>query len=170
MTRKETVLRTSAFTALAGLLAVFAGPAARAQDAPITPSAADDAAAMGAKRSALHPRLANTPAAAAYPRDALRAAGPTTTPFQSGRARYPGDLSYQGGAIVDHVQSHAVYVRNSAVNCTTPACWGNPEGFLQDLGRSDFIHITDQYVGRHDDNRYTDGGHATVPSHPCRTS
>jgi hypothetical protein len=162
MTRKETVLRTSVFAALAGLLAVVAGPAARAQDAPITPSAADDAAASGAKRSALHPRLANTPAAAAYPRDALRAAGPTTTPFQSGRARYPGDLSYQGGAIVDHVQSHAVYVRNSAVNCTTPSCWGNPEGFLQDLGRSDFIHITDQYVGRHDDNRYTDGGHATV--------
>jgi hypothetical protein len=63
---------------------------------------------------------------------------------------------------VDHVQSHAVYVSNSAVNCTTPACWGNPEGFLRDLGRSDFIHITDQYVGRHDDNRYTDGGHATV--------
>jgi hypothetical protein len=143
-------------------MAIFAGPVTLAQDAAITPSAWDNAAASGARRSSLHPRLANTPAAAAYPRDALHAAGPTTMPFQPGRARYPGDLSYQGGATVDHVQSHAVYVRNSAVNCTTPACWGNPEGFLQDLGRSDFIHITDQYVGRHDDNRYTDGGHATV--------
>src|ERR1039458_10216023 len=82
MTRKGTVLRTKVFTALAGLLAVFAGPAVRAQDAAITPSAADDAAAKGAKRSSLHPRLANTPAAAAYPREGLRAAGPTTTPFQ----------------------------------------------------------------------------------------
>jgi hypothetical protein len=63
---------------------------------------------------------------------------------------------------VDHVQSHAVYVTNKAVSCTTAACWGNPESFLQDLGRSDFIHITDQYVGRHDDDRYTNGGHATV--------
>jgi hypothetical protein len=162
MTRKGTVLRTKVFTALAGLLAVFAGPAVRAQDAAITPSAADDAAAKGAKRSSLHPRLANTPAAAAYPREGLRAAGPTTTPFQPGRPRYLGDLSYQGGATVDHVQSHAVYVSNKAVNCTTPSCWGNPESFLQDLGESDFIHITDQYVGRHDDNRYTDGGHATV--------
>jgi hypothetical protein len=147
---------------LAAFLALAAGPAARAQDTVITPRAADDSAARSAKRSSLHPRLANTPAAAAYPREALRAAGPTTTPFQPGRSRYPGDLSYQGGATADHAQSHAVYVLNRAINCTTPACWGNPEGFLQDLGRSDFVHITDQYVGRHDDNRYTNGGHASI--------
>lgn len=83
-------------------------------------------------------------------------------PFQNGRPRYPGDLSYQGGAFVEHAQSHAVYVFNKAVNCTTAACWGNPEGFLQDLAESDFIHVTDQYVGRHDGNRYTVGSHASV--------
>jgi hypothetical protein len=150
---------------MAGFLAFVAGPAARAQEQTITPSAADHAAAGGAKRSALHPMPANPPAAVKYAGAANAAAGAANatagaasaaSPFQSGRIRYPGDLSYQGGAFVDHVQSHALYV-----NCKS-SCWGNPEGFLQDLGGSDFIHITDQYVGRYDNNRYTVGGHASI--------
>jgi hypothetical protein len=63
---------------------------------------------------------------------------------------------------VESAQFHAVYVLNKAINCKSASCWGNPEGFLQDLGASDFVHITDQYVGRHDDGRYTVGGHASV--------
>jgi hypothetical protein len=143
---------------MAGFLAFVAGPAARAQEQTITPGAADHAAAGEAKRSALHPMPANPPAAGKYAGAASATAGAANaaSPFQSGRIRYPGDLSYQGGALVDHVQSHALYV-----NCKS-SCWGNPEGFLQDLGGSDFIHITDQYVGRHDDNRYTVGGHASI--------
>ena len=164
MTSIGAVSRTSVFTVMAGFLAFVAGPAARAQEQTITPGAADHAAAGEAKRSALHPMPANSPAAGKYAgaASATTGAANAASPFQSGRIRYPGDLSYQGGALVDHVQSHAVYVSNKAVNCTTPSCWGNPEGFLQDLGESNFIHITDQYVGRYDDNRYTDGGHATV--------
>jgi hypothetical protein len=143
---------------MAGFLAFVAGPAARAQEQTITPSAADHSAAGEAKRSAIHPMPANPPAAAKYAgaASATADAAHAASPFQSGRIRYPGDLSYQGGAFVDHVQSHALYV-----NCKS-SCWGNPEGFLQDLGESDFIHITDQYVGRHDDNRYTVGGHASI--------
>jgi hypothetical protein len=150
---------------MTGFLAFVAGPAARAQEQTITPSAADHTAAGEAKRSALHPMPANPPAAAKYAGAASATAGGANatagaanaaSPFQSGRIRYPGDLSYQGGALVDHVQSHALYV-----NCKS-SCWGNPEGFLQDLGESNFIHITDQYVGRHDDNRYTVGGHASI--------
>jgi hypothetical protein len=163
-------LRRSVFAVLAGFLAASAGPTARADDdQTITPTGADDAAAKAAKRSSLHPRLANTPAAAAYGKEAVHFPGPTTTPFQRGKPRFPGDLSYQGGAFVDHAQSHAVYVLNKAVPCTTsktPTCWGNPEGFLQDLGKSDFVHITDQYVNRHDDNRYTVGEHASVTFTP----
>jgi hypothetical protein len=30
-------------------------------------------------------------------------------------------------------------VTNQAGNCTTQACWGNPEQFLQDLAGNDFI-------------------------------
>jgi hypothetical protein len=170
MTRMRSVLRKSVFSALAGFLAATAGPAARADDQAqtqtITPTAADNAAAKEARRSSLHPLPANTPAAAALGKEKVRFAGPTTTPFQSGKPRFPGDLSYQGGPFVDHAQSHAIYVMNKAVNCTTPTCWGNPEGFLQDLGQSDFVHITDQYVNRHDDNRYTDGVHASVTITP----
>jgi hypothetical protein len=144
------------------LLALVAGSAAQAQDQTIQPSAADNAAAMGARRSALHPMPANTPAAAAFGKAVLRAAAPASGPFQNGRPRYPGDLSYQGGQFVDHVQSHAVYVLNKTSGCTTASCWGSPENFLRDLGESDFIHVADQYVSRHDGNRYTVGGHASV--------
>ena len=146
---------------LAVLLALAA--AAQAQDQTIQPSAADNAAAREAKRSAFHPMPALTPAAAKLGREANPAAGPAVAAAssQSGRIRYPGDLSYQGGAFVDHLQSHALYAYNPA-NCTAPSCWGDPEGFLRDLGASDFIHITDQYVSRHDDNRYTVGAHASV--------
>jgi hypothetical protein len=84
-----------------------------------------------------------------------------TTPFRSGGPRYLGDLSYQGGQSIGAAQSHAIYVTHAAVGCTTASCWGNPEGFLQSLAGSDFIQINDQYVGRHDDNRYTVGVHAS---------
>jgi hypothetical protein len=42
----------------------------------------------------------------------------------------------------------------------------NPEGFLRDLGKSEFIHVTDQYVDRESDNRYTVGQRAFVPYTP----
>ncbi|HKH97752.1 MAG TPA: hypothetical protein VJ999_01485 [Candidatus Sulfotelmatobacter sp.] len=81
---------------------------------------------------------------------------------------YPADLSDQafvdrygnfwpgGGPTVTSAQSHGVYVNS----CTTvaPACWGTPANFLSDLGKSQMIHITDQYVGSYADNRYTVGG------------
>src|SRR5262249_2387791 len=94
-------------------------------------------------------------------RTAMPSAGPANPsgPFQNGRARYPGDISYQGGSVVAGAQSHAVYVLNSAANCTSPACWGNPEQFLQDLGASEFVKIVDQYTGSADKHRYTAGSH-----------
>jgi hypothetical protein len=70
--------------------------------------------------------------------------------------RYPGDLSYHGGATVEIAQSHNVYLF-SGVSCSSPSCWGDPEGFLRALGKSEFIHVTDQYVGEHSSNRYTLG-------------
>jgi hypothetical protein len=49
-----------------------------------------------------------------------------------------------------------VYVNlGSSPSCSTIAtCWGNPHGFLHDLGKSDFIYVADQYVGRTEDDRY----------------
>src|SRR5215813_6730417 len=73
-------------------------------------SAADTAAARAAVRSGLHPLGANTAAASRLPRTAMPSAGPANPsgPFQNGRARYPGDISYQGGSVVAGAQSHAV--------------------------------------------------------------
>jgi hypothetical protein len=79
--------------------------------------------------------------------------------------RFPGDLVYQGGAVVEVAESHAIYLLPNGT-CPIATCWGNPEGFLRDLGKSEFIHITDQYVGRHSPNRYTVGQRAMVPFTP----
>jgi len=72
---------------------------------------------------------------------------------------YPADLSQTGGgSVLTTAVSHPVYV-----NCATPAtCWGNPAGFLGDLGKSTFIHLTDQYVGSVANNRYTVGNSVSL--------
>jgi hypothetical protein len=71
-------------------------------------------------------------------------------------AFYPGDLSYQGGPVVQEAQSHGLYVDCNA------NCWGFPSVFLTHLQKSSFIHVTDQYVGTTADNRYTVGAGGTI--------
>jgi len=73
--------------------------------------------------------------------------------------RYPADLTYQGGTPLQSTEHHAIYLLPNG-HCRISECWGNPEGFLADLSRSDFIHITDQYVGASANNRYPVGRHA----------
>jgi hypothetical protein len=87
---------------------------------------------------------------------------------QSGQAapaaaqvRYPADLTFQGGPTVQSAQQHAIYMRPNG-RCRVSRCWGDPEGFLRDLSQSDFIHVTDQYVGASGGNRYPVGEHASV--------
>ncbi len=46
---------------------------------------------------------------------------------------------------------HPIYVNQP------PSHWGNVGAFLIDLGRSEFVHVLDQYVGATADNRYTLG-------------
>lgn len=62
----------------------------------------------------------------------------------SGLLFYPADLVYFGGPLLTDATSHNIYVNTepSAITST----WGNPEGFLSDLGNSSFIHLTDQYT------------------------
>ena len=79
--------------------------------------------------------------------------------------RFPGDLTYNGGAVVEFAESHAIYLLPNG-ECPIATCWGNPEGVLQDLGKSEFIHVTDQYVGLGYNNRYTVGKRAKVPYTP----
>jgi hypothetical protein len=82
--------------------------------------------------------------------------------------RYPADLSYQGGAVVEFAQSHAIYLLPNG-KCPIAQCWGNPAGFLESLSGSDFIHLVDQYIGLGASGRYTLGAGAKVSYSPPAT-
>jgi len=82
--------------------------------------------------------------------------------------RYPGDLVYHGGAVVEFVQSHDVYLLPGG-SCSSASCWGDPERFLRALGKSEFMHVTDQYVGQHSSNRYTLGENFSLSFTPSKT-
>ncbi|MGC1424365.1 MAG: hypothetical protein WA354_15490 [Terracidiphilus sp.] len=142
--------------------------AAQAPTKPISVTGADTTAAADAKTSVKQIFTANTPVGIGI-KSKTTLTGPPTVPFPRANKRWPGDLSYEGGPTVKEGEFHAVYILNSpipgAAGCTPAtiaACWGNPEGFLKNLGLSDFISITDQYVQRNENNRYTLGGNAEV--------
>jgi hypothetical protein len=79
--------------------------------------------------------------------------------------RYPGDLTFQGGTVVDSAESHAIYLLPNG-KCPISQCWGNPEGFLRDLAESRFIHLVDQYIGLRASERYTLGDRAKISYTP----
>ena len=70
--------------------------------------------------------------------------------------RYPGTLQFHGGHTVRFATEYNIYVDvSNNGNCDSIAsCWGDPAGFLHDLGHSRMIHITDQYVHAYDGDRY----------------
>lgn len=152
------------FAACTLLLSVYSGAQTNTPP-PVTVTTSDLAAASEATTTPKHIFAANTPAGIGS-KDKAPLNGPPTVPFPHGGNRYPADLTYQGGETVGQAQFHAVYILNNftgTTGCTMTtlaSCWGNPEGFLKNLGYSDFIHITDQYVQRTDNNRYTVGGRA----------
>jgi hypothetical protein len=161
-------------------------PLARAQsnqssgssdDVNISVSDADRAGAAAAKQTFRHANYARTPAgAAARQKPQLlrqsQASAASNKIANDNFTQNPGDLTYQGGAVVDFAQSHAVYLTNGT--CTIAGCWGNPEGFLRDLSESDFIHVVDQYTGLHAREPYTVGFRArftgALPATPLSTS
>jgi hypothetical protein len=87
---------------------------------------------------------------------------------QNNDVRFPGDLTYHGGPVVDSAQSHAIYLLPNG-NCPISQCWGNPAGFLKNLAESDFIHLLDQYIGLGASERYTLGVGAKVTYTPPGT-
>jgi hypothetical protein len=131
------------------------------------PTAADHAAALAATSRYRHARPARNYTGQAL-RDNNGVAKPGTR--HAGLLRYFGDVTYGGGPVVTSVESHAVYLQPlTGTQCTIASCWGDPEGFLRDLGRSDFIHDVDQYVGLYGGERYTVGFHASVNYSPQPT-
>lgn len=65
---------------------------------------------------------------------------------------YPADVTNpRHNPAVISTEHHPIYVNRN------PSHWGNVPAFLTDLGRSNFIHLLDQYVGSSANNRYTLG-------------
>jgi len=141
------------------------------------PTASDKAAADEATVVYRHARPANTSAGASLKRKeiatgrgassaaaAAPAAGPATA-TDNDYLRYLGDLTYSGGAVVRVAEQHPIFMLPNG-KCPIASCWGNPEGFLRDQSVSEFIHITDQYVGATGNNRYPVGAHKLISYKP----
>jgi hypothetical protein len=142
----------------------------------VVPSNSDRDAASQAENVKHHARPANTPTGRATRSTELSTmhsdankADPAAP--DSGGPRYPGDLEYHGGNVATTMQSHLIYVNlgSSSACSSVGTCWGNPQRFLRDLGRSDMIHIVDQYTGRTDDDRYTVSHTGLMASYPLST-
>ena len=123
--------------------------------------------ASQAKSGAAHVLPTSDPKrrAAAISLNAAQIAGGTAAASaapDAARARFPGDLQFQGGPTLSSTVFHAVFVNTSSA-CPPNSCWGDPVGFLKDLFKSEFIHITDQYTGTN--GRYTAGDNF-VTSYP----
>ena len=58
------------------------------------------------------------------------------------------DVSYSGGPVITDAINYPAYVN------TTPAAVGYPGALLHDLGKSDMVHVIDQYLGLTASNRY----------------
>jgi hypothetical protein len=91
--------------------------------------------------------------ALALEQDASRAAHKQDLDGVPSPGFYPGDLSYDSheGAVITDMVGHPIYVN------TDPGTVGYPGTLLNDLGKSELIHVVDQYVGISDDNRYKAG-------------
>lgn len=126
----------------------------------VSTTAADNHAARAAKSVHRHGRLANT-AAAAEAKGTTATINGKSNESNKNQVRFPGDLSYQGGAVVTSALSHAIYMNRNGT-CTIASCWGDPEGFLRDLAQSDLIHVVDQYVGATASGRYSVGASAMI--------
>jgi len=140
---------------------------------------ADNAAAAAATEVFQHPLAARTDAGAAAKRSdqasfAARAAGRSGEgkSFEGNdQLRFPGDLTnFFGGPTLPVAQSHPIFLASAdGTTCPANTCWGDPDAFLNDFGRSGLSHVTDQYVGQHADDRYTLGDEFTLLFTPSAT-
>lgn len=163
--------------AVATMLCVFVPRVAAQDDAVSIKASSSSYAGYSTSNLNLHVLPANTPAAKglsdrqfgpAFQKAKMKArshgVGVPTVPAPG---FYPSDLDYFGGPVVTQMSSHAVYVNASSCGGVA-SCWGNPEGFLRDLGNSEFIRITDQYTGTHGD--YDVGQHVNASATPTMNS
>lgn len=138
----------------------------------IAVSPADVSQAGEATHGYLHPLAARVPGAleriSAARRDMAQnapalglseASNDATSDAFTSPAFYPGDLTSLGGPALQTSTHHALYINFTG---SVASNWGNPERFLRDLNVSSFIHLSDQYVGTTENDRYPVGQHARV--------
>jgi hypothetical protein len=74
---------------------------------------------------------------------------------------YEGDVTATTGAktlSLNPTVFNAMFVSwTGVVNCLNGTCWGNPNVFMTDLGKSFFIHLSDQYTHVTTNNRFVLG-------------
>lgn len=182
MSEVRILRRASVFATVAAFAATFAPTATRAQDSAsldVQLTSVDRAAARQATNRTHHATSRYLPKSAATS-PTLLSSGHRTAAAHSGAAnradqtvpapppRFPADVVYQGGPTVEMAESHAVYLLPNG-HCPISQCWGDPEGFLRDFGRSEFSHVLDQYVNRTDNNRYTVGQRGKISFTPSST-
>lgn len=162
--------------ACAAFISTFGVTAAQAQDpaqdeVKSGPTASDYAAVSDATLVYRHARPANTLAGATLKQkeigegESSATSAGATTAVDHDQLRFPADLTYNGGAVVRTAEAHAIYMLPNG-NCPIATCWGNPEEFLLDLRISEFIHITDQYVGTAANDRYSVGARTRISYKP----
>jgi hypothetical protein len=111
------------------------------------------------KLEAIHRERSKYAAAFRGAASRTEAGSQATSQALTGPFFYPGDLASGGGPTLATTRLHAIYVNATGSIAST---WGNPEGFLRDLNESTFIHLSDQYVGTSENDRYPVGGRARV--------
>jgi len=178
MSNRKLQILTLAGIAASALLAAASSHAQQAEETVvrrhISITQADTAAATSVKSSYYHVMAAGAPGAreraAALNGESERqlarmlpneeSISRTPTPeVLASPFFFPADLKSGGGITLKTTVSHAIYVDYTG---TIAANWGNPEGFLTDLGKSTFIHLSDQYTGVATNGRYTVGANASV--------
>jgi hypothetical protein len=165
-----TALAVLAFCGMTAVHGQSGTVAFSSNDQSVTPSPYDQQAAGDAERVYRHAFYARTQAGdvakglAKFSRRQVAASAAPTAPGGgiANSVQNPGDLTFQGGQTVEFAVSHAIYVNPGGTCATIASCWGNPEGFLGDLAKSDFIHVVDQYTGLTADRRYTVSGSRAV--------
>jgi hypothetical protein len=139
-------------------------------DLKISVTDADRSSAASAIRVYKHPFYARTPAGTAARSLAAASRQPTAASATGAALRIdgddftqnPGDVNYGGGPTVQYAVSLPVYL-NPGGECAIATCWGDPEYFLYKMGKGNFIHILDQYVGLKSGDRYTLGPRTVIP-------
>jgi hypothetical protein len=149
---------------------------ARSQDVTVSPSAYDRYAASQVQ-NVKHHALPSNNAVSALPRtsevtDSDLQNRETTGESSPAATRYPADVQYHGGKVVEHLEQHIIYVNlGSSPACSTIAtCWGNPHAFLRDLSKSEFIHVVDQYVGKTENDRYRVSERVSFVTYPTTSN